>query len=345
MKFLILLMPLFLFGSFQENPYLKENQINELNKIKETDYRNDINKIKTLQEIFLFTKDNLIEEEVLNLYNNFDSEIKIVDKKDVKKIRKVKPEVSLKKFNNLKNRTHNTYRYFLFSEKLKIDNKDIEERINKRSKVLSPDEVFYQLKYFIFHKSVQEAKDSFLTYINRNFEKKFEMNLDIRETPSFAFNGDIYALGAFLNLDNSELFEEYKKKAAFFHKDKDRFNYVLASVLEEKELYVEATHFYESIKNESKDHLNKLIEIYKLAAQKAQLNNKLEVSWVNARKGLLLNKNYRDKKLDINNLLELKNILKEVSGPYIDSLVNKREIKHSRDVRKETIDLLLISVI
>ena len=348
MKFLLLLTPLFLFGnSFQENPYLKQNQVDVINKIKEENYRTMPDSIRTLQQVYLYARDANLKQEIISLYNNneFETEVKITDRRGKEKIKKIDPELSIRKFNNLKTKTQNTYKYLLFGKSLEIDVSELENVLNSKNKILQPDETYYQLLYQVFHKGVEEAKLNFTNYVGRNFEKRFETNTEIKSMPNFEFNGDIYALGAYLHLDNKELFEEYKKKALYFYQDKNRFDFVLADILEKKERYLEASHFYENIKLESQEHLNKLINIYKLAAEQAQLNNILDVSWVNARKGLILNKKYKDLKLDKNALLELKRILKEVSTPYIQSIVDKKEINQSREIKKETIELLLESVI
>jgi hypothetical protein len=337
---------------FSKNNYLEESQWKMVTFIENIqDYRNNIELIDTLKEIIILTKNQDIKEKAILLYNDnvFNNEKKIINNKGEEKIKIINTLPFEKKFYLIKEKLSNSYKdvQFLYAINKKEDSENLFNLLNENKKSLKEEEIFYKIDFFIKTGNKEEANNIFTNFIEKNFEKKFKENINnIRIKPSIeTILGDIYSLGAYLNYNNKELFDLYKSRSYFFYKENTiRFDYIMANNLKLEESYIESATFYENLSLKNKNFNNELLEVYLSASKKSYFNNKYDISWVNARKGLLIqsevlkNKEFKQKNTLL--LIELKKYLKESSLYYIQSLIEKGEHAHSSRIQKETLTLL-----
>lgn len=337
---------------FTKSDYLEESQEKLLSFIENiSEYRNNIELIDKLKEVVILTKNEKIKEKALYLYNNniFNNEKKIINHKGEEKIKIINTLPFEKKFSSIKEKLSNSYKHahFLYAINKIDESKSLFNELNERKKSLKEEDIYFKINFFIKIGDKTEANNIFTNFIEKNFEKKFKENINnirIKQSLEIVL-GDIYSLGAYLNYNNKELFDLYKSRSYFFYKENNiRFDYIIAINLKLEESYIESVNFYENLSLKNKKFKNELLEIYLSASKKSYLNNKYDVSWVNARKGLLMQsevlKFEEFKHQNSLLLIELKKYIKESSLYYIESLIEKGEHAHSSRIQKETLNLL-----
>lgn len=357
MKYILLFIPYLLFSNsisndfindFKYKPYNETIQIETLQKIKENNYKGSSELISLLKDVYIYAKDENIATEALSLFNNEDyvSDISWINRKGELVTKKISEKDFKKRLESIKKKDSFNYKNLLFTKKTNNFQESLLTDLEKRNnnKVLEAEDTYYRLIYYLENKDIKEAETVFLGFVKKFYEARFNSNREITKISNFTkyASGDIYTIGAFINYNNKD-YDKYRERALYFYESNpERFDVLMAELMKFNEMYVEATYHYENIKNKDFYIKEFLLESYQLASKKALLNNEHSVSWVNARKGLLLIDEMLENKKNknIKHLLEMKNTLSLVSSHYVQELSSKGQIKHSRDIREETSKLL-----
>lgn len=348
-------------GAFADDNYLKkpfDENIQEsfLNLVQDREYRNDTTDLEILYSIYLDGSPDKKKriKELLNNDTYIESKIIRDETTGLEKEVKVKFSSIKEKFERFKSQKEaGIYKVLMLDSEGKKEEADklYFELITSKNKVKLSDNV-NKLRFLIKRGNIVEAKDLFDKIIKpidtaENKNRITRLSKQINPIENFLI-GDIYSYGSVLYFGTPK-YEEYREKAIKNYGDSDRFNWVASKALYDTERKIDAVKLLENILlvDTSTNVKKEILPMYVESSKVEMLNGNTALSWLQARRGLLLSEKIskEDRELLAPEFIKLKRNLKNAHVELVKELYAKREYGQVIRVDKETLDLMSITLI
>lgn len=348
-------------GAFADVNYLKkpfDENIQEsfLNLIQDREYRNDTTDLEILYSIYLDGSPDKKKriKELLNNDTYIESKIIRDETTGLEKEVKVKFSSIKEKFERFKSQKETgIYKVLMLDSEGKKEEADklYFELITSKNKTKLSDNV-NKLRFLIKRGNIVEAKDLFdktIKPIDVNEGKKRinSSSKQINPIESFVI-GDIYSFGSVLYF-GTPMYEEYREKAIKNYGDSDRFNWVASKALYDTERKIDAVKLLENILlvDTSTNVKKEILPMYVESSKVEMLNGNTGLSWLQARRGLLISEKIskEERELLAPEFIKLKRNLKNAHVELVKELYAKREYGQVSRIDKETLDLISIKLI
>lgn len=348
-------------GAFADDNYLKkpfDENIQEsfLNLVQDREYRNDTTDLEILYSIYLDGSPDKKKriKELLNNDTYIESKIIRDETTGLEKEVKVKFSSIKEKFERFKSQKEaGIYKVLMLDSEGKKEEADklYFELITSKNKLKLSDNV-NKLRFLIKRGNIVEAKDLFDKIIKpidtaENKNRITRLSKQINPIENFLI-GDIYSYGSVLYFGTPK-YEEYREKAIKNYGDSDRFNWVASKALYDTERKIDAVKLLENILlvDTSTNVKKEILPMYVESSKVEMLNGNTALSWLQARRGLLLSEKIskEDRELLAPEFIKLKRNLKNAHIELVKELYAKREYGQVIRVDKETLDLMSITLI
>ena len=348
-------------GAFADVNYLKkpfDENIQEsfLNLIQDREYRNDTTDLEILYSIYLDGSPDKKKriKELLNNDTYIESKIIRDETTGLEKEVKVKFSSIKEKFERFKSQKETgIYKVLMLDSEGKKEEADklYFELITSKNKMRLSDNV-NKLRFLIKRGNIVEAKDLFdktIKPIDVNEGKKRITRLSKQTNPIENFLiGDIYSFGSVLYFGTPK-YEEYREKAIKNYGDSDRFNWIASKALYDTERKIDAVKLLENILlvDTSTNVKKEILPMYVESSKVEMLNGNTGLSWLQARRGLLISEKIskEERELLAPEFIKLKRNLKNAHVELVKELYAKREYGQVSRIDKETLDLISIKLI
>lgn len=348
-------------GAFADVNYLKkpfDENIQEsfLNLVQDREYRNDTTDLEILYSIYLDGSPDKKKriKELLNNDTYIESKIIRDETTGLEKEVKVKFSSIKEKFERFKSQKETgIYKVLMLDSEGKKEEADklYFELITSKNKMRLSDNV-NKLRFLIKRGNIVEAKDLFdktIKPIDVNEGKKriTRLSKPINPIENFLI-GDIYSFGSVLYFGTPK-YEEYREKAIKNYGDSDRFNWVASKALYDTERKIDAVKLLENILlvDTSTNVKKEILPMYVESSKVEMLNGNTGLSWLQARRGLLISEKIskEERELLAPEFIKLKRNLKNAHVELVKELYAKREYGQVSRIDKETLDLISIKLI
>lgn len=348
-------------GAFADVNYLKkpfDENIQEsfLNLVQDREYRNDTTDLEILYSIYLDGSPDKKKriKELLNNDTYIESKIIRDETTGLEKEVKVKFLAIKEKFKRFKlQKETGIYKVLMLDSEGKKEEADklYFELITSKNKMGLSDNV-NKLRFLIKRGNIVEAKDLFdktIKPIDVNEGKKriTRLSKPINPIENFLI-GDIYSFGSVLYFGTPK-YEEYREKAIRNYGDSDRFNWVASKALYDTERKIDAVKLLENILlvDTSTNVKKEILPMYVESSKVEMLNGNTGLSWLQARRGLLISEKIskEERELLAPEFIKLKRNLKNAHVELVKELYAKREYGQVSRIDKETLDLISIKLI
>lgn len=348
-------------GAFADADYLKkpfDENIQEsfLNLVQDREYRNDTTDLEILYSIYLDGSPDKKKriKELLNNDTYIESKIIRDETTGLEKEVKVKFSTIKEKFERFKSQKETgIYKVLMLDSEGKKEEADklYFELITSKNKMRLSDNV-NKLRFLIKRGNIVEAKDLFdktIKPIDVNEGKKRITHLSkpINLIENFLI-GDIYSFGSVLYFGTPK-YEEYREKAIKNYGDSDRFNWIASKALYDTERKIDAVKLLENILlvDTSTNVKKEILPMYVESSKVEMLNGNTALSWLQARRGLLISEKIskEERELLAPEFIKLKRNLKNAHVELVKELYAKREYGQVSRIDKETLDLISITLI
>ena len=348
-------------GAFADVNYLKkpfDENIQEsfLNLVQDREYRNDTTDLEILYSIYLDGSPDKKKriKELLNNDTYIESKIIRDETTGLEKEVKVKFSSIKEKFERFKSQKETgIYKVLMLDSEGKKEEADklYFELITSKNKMRLSDNV-NKLRFLIKRGNIVEAKDLFdktIKPIDVNEGKKRITHLSKPINPIENFLiGDIYSFGSVLYFGTPK-YEEYREKAIKNYGDSDRFNWIASKALYDTERKIDAVKLLENILlvDTSTNVKKEILPMYVESSKVEMLNGNTGLSWLQARRGLLISEKIskEERELLAPEFIKLKRNLKNAHVELVKELYAKREYGQISRIDKETLDLISIKLI
>ena len=348
-------------GAFADVNYLKkpfDENIQEsfLNLVQDREYRNDTTDLEILYSIYLDGSPDKKKriKELLNNDTYIESKIIRDETTGLEKEVKVKFLAIKEKFERFKSQKETgIYKVLMLDSEGKKEEADklYFELITSKNKTKLSDNV-NKLRFLIKRGNIVEAKDLFdktIKPIDVNEGKKRITRLSKQINPIENFLiGDIYSYGSVLYFGTPK-YEEYREKAIKNYGDSDRFNWIASKALYDTERKIDAVKLLENILlvDTSTNVKKEILPMYVESSKVEMLNGNTGLSWLQARRGLLISEKIskEERELLAPEFIKLKRNLKNAHVELVKELYAKREYGQVSRIDKETLDLISIKLI
>lgn len=348
-------------GAFADDDYLKkpfDENIQEsfLNLVQDREYRNDTNDLEILYSIYLDGSPDKKKrvKELLNNDKYVESKIIRDETTGLEKEVKVKFLSIKEKFKRFKSEKETgIYKVLMLDSEGKKEeaNKLYFELITSKNKMKLSDNV-NKLRFLIKRGNIVEAKDLFDNIIkpidtDENKRRITRLSKQINPIENFLI-GDIYSYGSVLYFGTPK-YEEYREKAIKKYGDSDRFNWIASKALYDTERKIDAVKLLENILlvDTSTNVKKEILPMYVESSKVEMLNGNTALSWLQARRGLLISEKIskEERELLAPEFIKLKRNLKNAHVELVKELYAKREYGQVSRIDKETLDLISITLI
>ena len=348
-------------GAFADANYLKkpfDENIQEsfLNLVQDREYRNDTNDLEILYSIYLDGSPDKKKrvKELLNNDKYVESKIIRDETTGLEKEVKVKFLSIKEKFKRFKSEKETgIYKVLMLDSEGKKEeaNKLYFELITSKNKMKLSDNV-NKLRFLIKRGNIVEAKDLFDNIIkpidtDENKRRITHLSKQINPIENFLI-GDIYSYGSVLYFGTPK-YEEYREKAIKKYGDSDRFNWIASKALYDTERKIDAVKLLENILlvDTSTNVKKEILPMYVESSKVEMLNGNTALSWLQARRGLLISEKIskEERELLAPEFIKLKRNLKNAHVELVKELYAKREYGQVSRIDKETLDLISITLI
>ena len=348
-------------GAFADVNYLKkpfDENIQEsfLNLVQDREYRNDTTDLEILYSIYLDGSPDKKKriKELLNNDTYIESKIIRDETTGLEKEVKVKFSTIKEKFERFKSQKETgIYKVLMLDSEGKKEEADklYFELITSKNKMRLSDNV-NKLRFLIKRGNIVEAKDLFdktIKPIDVNEGKKriTRLSKPINPIENFLI-GDIYSFGSVLYFGTPK-YEEYREKAIKNYGDSDRFNWIASKALYDTERKIDAVKLLENILlvDTSTNVKKEILPMYVESSKVEMLNGNTGLSWLQARRGLLISEKIskEERELLAPEFIKLKRNLKNAHVELVKELYAKREYGQVSRIDKETLDLISIKLI
>lgn len=348
-------------GAFADDDYLKkpfDENIQEsfLNLVQDREYRNDTNDLEILYSIYLDGSPDKKKrvKELLNNDKYVESKIIRDETTGLEKEAKVKFLSIKEKFKRFKSEKETgIYKVLMLDSEGKKEeaNKLYFELITSKNKMKLSDNV-NKLRFLIKRGNIVEAKDLFDNIIkpidtDENKRRITRLSKQINPIENFLI-GDIYSYGSVLYFGTPK-YEEYREKAIKKYGDSDRFNWIASKALYDTERKIDAVKLLENILlvDTSTNVKKEILPMYVESSKVEMLNGNTALSWLQARRGLLISEKIskEERELLAPEFIKLKRNLKNAHVELVKELYAKREYGQVSRIDKETLDLISITLI
>lgn len=348
-------------GAFADVNYLKkpfDENIQEsfLNLVQDREYRNDTTDLEILYSIYLDGSPDKKKriKELLNNDTYIESKIIRDETTGLEKEVKVKFSTIKEKFERFKSQKETgIYKVLMLDSEGKKEEADklYFELITSKNKIKLSDNV-NKLRFLIKRGNIVEAKDLFdktIKPIDTNESKTRITRLSKQTNPIENFLiGDIYSFGSVLYFGTPK-YEEYREKAIKNYGDSDRFNWIASKALYDTERKIDAVKLLENILlvDTSTNVKKEILPMYVESSKVEMLNGNTGLSWLQARRGLLISEKIskEERELLAPEFIKLKRNLKNAHVELVKELYAKREYGQVSRIDKETLDLISIKLI
>ena len=348
-------------GAFADVNYLKkpfDENIQEsfLNLVQDREYRNDTTDLEILYSIYLDGSPDKKKriKELLNNDTYIESKIIRDETTGLEKEVKVKFLAIKEKFERFKSQKETgIYKVLMLDSEGKKEEADklYFELITSKNKMRLSDNV-NKLRFLIKRGNIVEAKDLFdktIKPIDTNESKTRITRLSKQTNPIENFLiGDIYSFGSVLYFGTPK-YEEYREKAIKNYGDLDRFNWIASKALYDTERKIDAVKLLENILlvDTSTNVKKEILPMYVESSKVEMLNGNTGLSWLQARRGLLISEKIskEERELLAPEFIKLKRNLKNAHVELVKELYAKREYGQVSRIDKETLDLISIKLI
>ena len=348
-------------GAFADVNYLKkpfDENIQEsfLNLVQDREYRNDTTDLEILYSIYLDGSPDKKKriKELLNNDTYIESKIIRDETTGLEKEVKVKFSAIKEKFERFKSQKETgIYKVLMLDSEGKKEEADklYFELITSKNKMRLSDNV-NKLRFLIKRGNILEAKDLFdkiIKPIDTNESKTRITRLSKQTNPIENFLiGDIYSFGSVLYFGTPK-YEEYREKAIKNYGDSDRFNWIASKALYDTERKIDAVKLLENILlvDTSTNVKKEILPMYVESSKVEMLNGNTGLSWLQARRGLLISEKIskEERELLAPEFIKLKRNLKNAHVELVKELYAKREYGQVSRIDKETLDLISIKLI
>lgn len=348
-------------GAFADVDYLKkpfDENIQEsfLNLIQDREYRSDTTDLEILYSIYLDGSPDKKKriKELLNNDKYVESRIIRDETTGLEKEVKVKFSSIKEKFERFKSQKETgIYKVLMLDSEGKKEEADklYFELITSKNKMKLSDNV-NKLRFLIKRGNIVEAKDLFDNIIKpidtaENKNRITRLSKQINPIENFLI-GDIYSYGSVLYFGTPK-YEEYREKAIKKYGDSDRFNWVASKALYDIERKIDAVKLLENILlvDTSTNVKKEILPMYIESSKVEMLNGNIALSWLQARRGLLISEKIskEERELLAPEFIKLKRNLKNAHVELVKELYAKREYGQVSRIDKETFDLMSITLI
>lgn len=348
-------------GAFADVNYLKkpfDENIQEsfLNLVQDREYRNDTTDLEILYSIYLDGSPDKKKriKELLNNDTYIESKIIRDETTGLEKEAKVKFLSIKEKFKRFKSEKETgIYKVLMLDSEGKKEeaNKLYFELITSKNKMKLSDNV-NKLRFLIKRGNIVEAKDLFDNIIkpidtDENKRRITRLSKQINPIENFLI-GDIYSYGSVLYFGTPK-YEEYREKAIKKYGDSDRFNWIASKALYDTERKIDAVKLLENILlvDTSTNVKKEILPMYVESSKVEMLNGNTALSWLQARRGLLISEKIskEERELLAPEFIKLKRNLKNAHVELVKELYAKREYGQVSRIDKETLDLISITLI
>ncbi len=348
-------------GAFADVNYLKkpfDENIQEsfLNLVQDREYRNDTTDLEILYSIYLDGSPDKKKriKELLNNDTYIESKIIRDETTGLEKEVKVKFSAIKEKFERFKSQKETgIYKVLMLDSEGKKEEADklYFELITSKNKMRLSDNV-NKLRFLIKRGNIVEAKDLFDNIIkpidtDENKRRITRLSKPINPIENFLI-GDIYSFGSVLYFGTPK-YEEYREKAIKNYGDSDRFNWVASKALYDTERKIDAVKLLENILlvDTSTNVKKEILPMYVESSKVEMLNGNTGLSWLQARRGLLISEKIskEERELLAPEFIKLKRNLKNAHVELVKELYAKREYGQVSRIDKETLDLISIKLI
>ena len=348
-------------GAFADVNYLKkpfDENIQEsfLNLIQDREYRNDTTDLEILYSIYLDGSPDKKKriKELLNNDTYIESKIIRDETTGLEKEVKVKFSAIKEKFERFKSQKETgIYKVLMLDSEGKKEEADklYFELITSKNKIRLSDNA-NKLRFLIKRGNIVEAKDLFDKTIkpidvNEGKKRTTRLSKPINPIENFLI-GDIYSFGSVLYFGTPK-YEEYREKAIKNYGDSDRFNWIASKALYDTERKIDAVKLLENILlvDTSTNVKKEILPMYVESSKVEMLNGNTGLSWLQARRGLLISEKIskEERELLAPEFIKLKRNLKNAHVELVKELYAKREYGQVSRIDKETLDLISIKLI
>lgn len=348
-------------GAFADVDYLKkpfDENIQEsfLNLVQDREYRSDTTDLEILYSIYLDGSPDKKKriKELLNNDKYVESRIIRDETTGLEKEVKVKFSSIKEKFERFKSQKETgIYKVLMLDSEGKKEEADklYFELITSKNKMKLSDNV-NKLRFLIKRGNIVEAKDLFDNIIKpidtaENKNRITRLSKQINPIENFLI-GDIYSYGSVLYFGTPK-YEEYREKAIKKYGDSDRFNWVASKALYDIERKIDAVKLLENILlvDTSTNVKKEILPMYIESSKVEMLNGNIALSWLQARRGLLISEKIskEERELLAPEFIKLKRNLKNAHVELVKELYAKREYGQVSRIDKETFDLMSITLI
>lgn len=348
-------------GAFADDDYLKkpfDENIQEsfLNLVQDREYRSDTTDLEILYSIYLDGSPDKKKriKELLNNDTYIESKIIRDETTGLEKEVKVKFLSIKEKFKRFKSEKETgIYKVLMLDSEGKKEeaNKLYFELITSKNKMKLSDNV-NKLRFLIKRGNIVEAKDLFDNIIkpidtDENKRRITRLSKQINPIENFLI-GDIYSYGSVLYFGTPK-YEEYREKAIKKYGDSDRFNWIASKALYDTERKIDAVKLLENILlvDTSTNVKKEILPMYVESSKVEMLNGNTALSWLQARRGLLISEKIskEERELLAPEFIKLKRNLKNAHVELVKELYAKREYGQVSRIDKETLDLISITLI
>ena len=348
-------------GAFADINYLKkpfDENIQEsfLNLVQDREYRSDTNDLEILYSIYLDGSPDKKKriKELLNNDKYVESRIIRDETTGLEKEVKVKFSSIKEKFERFKSQKETgIYKVLMLDSEGKKEEADklYFELITSKNKMKLSDNV-NKLRFLIKRGNIIEAKDLFDNIIkpidtDENKRRITRLSKQINPIENFLI-GDIYSYGSVLYFGTPK-YEEYREKAIKKYGDSDRFNWIASKALYDTERKIDAVKLLENILlvDTSTNVKKEILPMYVESSKVEMLNGNTALSWLQARRGLLISEKIskEERELLAPEFIKLKRNLKNAHVELVKELYAKREYGQVSRIDKETLDLISITLI
>lgn len=348
-------------GAFADVDYLKkpfDENIQEsfLNSVQDREYRSDTTDLEILYSIYLDGSPDKKKriKELLNNDKYIESKIIRDETTGLEKEVKVKFSAIKEKFERFKSQKETgIYKVLMLDSEGKKEEADklYFELITSKNKMILSDNI-NKLRFLIKRGNIVEAKDLFDKIIKpidtaENKNRITRLPKQINPIENFLI-GDIYSYGSVLYFGTPK-YEEYREKAIKRYGDSDRFNWVASKALYDIERKIDAVKLLENILlvDTSTNVKKEILPMYIESSKVEMLNGNIALSWLQARRGLLISEKIskEERELLAPEFIKLKRNLKNAHVELVKELYAKREYGQVSRIDKETFDLMSITLI
>ena len=359
MKLILLLfitIGVFADANYLKKPFDENIQESFLNLVQDREYRNDTTDLEILYSIYLDGSPDKKKrvKELLNNDKYVESKIIRDETTGLEKEVKVKFSTIKEKFERFKSQKETgIYKVLMFDSEGKKEEADklYFELITSKNKMKLSDNV-NKLRFLIKRGNIVEAKDLFDNIIkpidtDENKRRITRLSKQINPIENFLI-GDIYSYGSVLYFGTPK-YEEYREKAIKKYGDSDRFNWIASKALYDTERKIDAVKLLENILlvDTSTNVKKEILPMYVESSKVEMLNGNTALSWLQARRGLLISEKIskEERELLAPEFIKLKRNLKNAHVELVKELYAKREYGQVSRIDKETLDLISITLI